>query len=186
MERGGKLVSGSINIFNIVRTALLLIIVVTIIIVFIGLPLFVSGQSMEPNFRSGQLVFVEKLSFSGKKSINRFDIVAAKFPADPENTRLIKRVVGLPGETVEIKAGLISVDGEPLQEPYEITIGTPPYSEIARTVLGQGEYFLVGDNRPGSSDSRLWGAVQRSDIQGKVWAILWPLGDARVIVQDYF
>lgn len=143
----------------------------------------VSGQSMEPNFESGQLVFVEKISYANDKEIKRFDIVAAKFPADPEKTRLIKRVVGLPGETIQVTNGTFIVDGEPLKESYDIKLGEIPYQEIAETTLKDGEYYLAGDNRPGSSDSRLWGPVQRNDIQGHVWAILFPLNKAEVLIR---
>jgi signal peptidase I len=173
----------SINLFSLIRAALLVIIGAAIFVVFIGLPLFVSGQSMEPNFESRELVFVEKLSYANDGEIRRFDVVAAKFPADPDKTRLIKRVIGLPGETVRVSNGTFTINGVPLTEPYSITLGEIPYTELEEVQLRAGEYFLAGDNRPGSSDSRLWGAVQRSDILGRVWAILLPVDKARVLVR---
>lgn len=173
----------SINLFSLVRAALLIVLVGAIFVVFVGLPQLVSGQSMEPNFESSQLVFVEKLSYANEGAIQRFDVVAAKFPADPQKTRLIKRVIGLPGETVQVKDGEFTVNGVALEERYSPKLGEIPYQEISQVILSDGEYFLAGDNRPGSSDSRLWGPVQRNDIQGRVWAILLPLNKARVLIR---
>lgn len=172
----------SINLFSLIRAALLVILVAAIFTIFIGVPLLVSGQSMEPNFESRQLVFVEKLSYANRGELKRFDVVAAKFPADPDKTRLIKRVIGLPGETVEVRNGTFLVNGTVLSEPQQVKLGEIPYVELSKVELKADQYFLAGDNRPGSSDSRLWGPVQRTDILGKVWAILLPLNKARVLV----
>ncbi|MEX1051839.1 MAG: signal peptidase I, partial [Patescibacteria group bacterium] len=170
----------SLSAFALLRNALLIVLLVAVLIVFFGVPLPVSGSSMVPNFQSGELVVVEKISyFSGE--IQRGDVVAARFPADPKKTRLIKRVVGLPGEFVEYTDGQFIVDGAALNERYQITPGTPPYQEIAAIQLKQDEYFLVGDNRPGSSDSRLWGPVQRQDIQGRAAFVLFPFGNVRYV-----
>jgi signal peptidase I len=171
----------SLNIFSLVRTALIIIVIVALVIVFLGVPLPVSGSSMVPNFQSGELVVIEKISYFNNKEIRRGDVVAARFPADPQKTRLIKRVIGLPGELVELKDGQFYIDGQKLSEKYQITGGTPPYTEIKQELLKQGEFFLVGDNRPGSSDSRLWGPVQRQDIQGRAAFVLFPIQNLRYI-----
>ncbi len=149
-------------------------------IVLVGVPLFVDGVSMKPNFHSGELVIIERVSYlSGL--IKRGDVVAATFPGDPKHTRLIKRIAGLPGETIHIESGKIFVNGLELAEPYKPIIATPPYQEIDSITLKSDEYFLAGDNRPGSSDSRLWGPVARADIQGRAAFVIWPFGDIQYI-----
>jgi len=171
----------SLNIFSLVRTAVVIVVIAALAIVFLGVPLPVSGSSMVPNFQSGELVVIEKVSYFNNREIRRGDVVAARFPADPQKTRLIKRVIGLPGELVELKSGEFFIDGQKLSERYQITEGTPPYTERKQELLKQGEYFLVGDNRPGSSDSRLWGPVQRQDIQGRAAFVLFPIQNIRYI-----
>lgn len=171
----------SLATFALLRNALLIILLAAVIIVFFGVPLPVSGSSMVPNFESGELVVIEKISYFGSGTVLRGDVVAARFPADPKKTRLIKRVVGLPGELVEYRDGVFSIDGVVLTEKYLITAGVPPYQEIASIQLKQDEYFLVGDNRPGSSDSRLWGPVQRQDIQGRAAFVLFPVAAWRYV-----
>lgn len=176
-----RLLGISLNTFFLIRTALVLVIVAAVIIVFLGVPLPVSGSSMVPNFQTGELVIIEKVSYFNNRPIKRGDVVAARFPADPQNTRLIKRVIGLPGEFIEMRDGQFHVDNQPLKERYQISPGTPPYTEARQTLLGQDEYFLVGDNRPGSSDSRLWGPVQRQDIQGRAAFVLFPIKNIRYV-----
>lgn len=162
------------TIFDLAKFALIIVVLVISFIVFVGKPLLVNGDSMKPNFHSGEVVIVDQISFSGQKAIRRGDVVATKFPADPAKTKLIKRVVGLPGEKVEVKNTHLFINGLPLVEPYQPQFGEAPYSEIATLTLKDDEYFLAGDNRPGSSDSRLWGSVTRSDILGRVSFVIWP------------
>lgn len=172
-----RIIDATISFFDLTKVVILVFVLAVVAVMVLGVPLPVSGQSMEPNFKSGQVVVVERLSFAGSKEIKRGDVVAAKFPADPAKTKLIKRVIGLPGETVHAQEGKIFIDGTELNETiYAPLYGAPPYVEQAAVTLKEGEYFLAGDNRPGSSDSRLWGAVQQSDIQGKVAFVIWPLG----------
>lgn len=173
----------SSTLFELTKLALIIVVVITAFIVFVGKPLPVSGDSMLPNFRNGEIVIVEQISFFGNKVIKRGDVVAAKFPADPDKTKLIKRVVGLPGEKIEIKDTHIFVNGSSLNESYQPRYGDAPYQEIASVTLKDGEYFLAGDNRPGSSDSRLWGPVTRSDILGRVSFILFPPSDAQYVAR---
>jgi signal peptidase I len=175
-----SVVATSLTLFSFVKGAILAVVIVIGFIMFIGVPLAVRGNSMEPNFHSGQVVLVDRISLMAS-GIKRGDVVAAKFPADPKRTKLIKRVIGLPGETIKIKENRYYVNGETLQEPYAITEGEPPYDQLASVTLGENEYYLSGDNRPGSSDSRLWGAVERSDIEGRVSFVLLPLSSLHYV-----
>jgi len=179
--RSERFLGASTTFFDITKYLLLTIVVIAAIFMLVGTPLLIEGVSMEPNFQSRELVVIERLSYLGKRPVKRGDVVAATFPGDPKRTRLIKRVIGLPGETVSIKDGQFSIDNQPLSEVYKITAGAPPYQEIEALLLKNDEYYLAGDNRPGSSDSRLWGAVSRADIQGRASFVLWPLGSVRYV-----
>lgn len=169
------------NWLFLLKIVLVIAVMAVIMIVSIGVILPVSGKSMEPNFKSGQIVLVEKVSRLKDKPLKYGDIVAAKFPADPDKTRLIKRVLALPGDSVYAQKGVIYRNGARVNESYQPILGDPGYTELAQLSLKEDEYFLVGDNRPGSSDSRLWGPVQKSDIQGRVILILFPLNKARFV-----
>jgi len=164
-----------LSFFELTRVLLLAVALIIIVLAVVAVPLPVSGKSMQPNFQTGQVVLVRRLNPQNSSAIKRGDVVAAKFPADPNHTKLIKRVLGLPGDTIYASQGVIFINGLKIDESvYAPIIGAPPYEEKAALTLNDGEYFLVGDNRPGSSDSRLWGAVQRRDIQGKVAFVIWP------------
>ncbi|OGD61748.1 signal peptidase I [Candidatus Berkelbacteria bacterium RIFCSPLOWO2_01_FULL_50_28] len=180
---GGRLLVFGTNIFELTKYVFLVAILVALFFVFVGSPVFVRGESMEPNFHSGQIVIVEHLSFNAGSAVRRGDVVAAKFPLDPTHTRLIKRVVGLPGETVTVNNGHILINAKLLPEDYAPHFGAIPYPEIRETKLGSGQYFLAGDNRPGSSDSRLWGAVESSDILGRVSFVIWPPKDFQYVTR---
>ncbi len=140
-------------------------------------PFFVKGASMESNFEDGDYIFVDELSYE-LSSPNRGDVVIFRYPLD-QSQFFIKRVIGLPGETVEIKNNKVIIynqknpEGLVLDEPYldpgQETLGD------TRLKLGDTEYFVLGDNRLRSSDSRRWGAVNRSLITGRAFIRLWPL-----------
>jgi signal peptidase I len=118
----------------------------------------IEGVSMLPNFPDGTLVTIVEIDPS---DINRGDVIYFNFPLDPSR-QLVKRVIGLPGETVEIEDGKIYIDGELLEEPYSPT--APAYSGV--WMLNDDEFFVLGDNRNASSDSHLWGAIYSSNIIG--------------------
>lgn len=146
--------------------------------VFLFQPFIVSGDSMLPTFSNGDYVIAEKLSYAFNEP-ERGDIVIFRHPE--ENTFIIKRVIGLPGESVEINTyGDIQVSGEAplmkLTEEYllnETTQGIP-YAQD----LGEREYLVLGDNRTKSSDSRVWGALPEKNIVGKVILRLLPVSNA--------
>lgn len=164
-----------INFFDLTKLVLIAAVIVITALFVIASPIAVSGDSMLPNFTNGQAVAVEHISYWTSNSIRRGDVVAARFPADPDRTKLIKRVVGLPGEKVSSQHGRIFIDSLLLDESaYAPRFGPAPYVEAEPITLGANEYFLVGDNRPGSSDSRLWGPVQAADIIGRVSIVIWP------------
>ncbi len=158
------------------------IVVISLIIIlpiryYLVQPFFVKGASMESNFEDGDYIFVDELSyqFSDPK---RGDVVIFRYPLD-RSQFFIKRVIGLPGETIEIKDNKVYVynfdnpKGFILQEPYldanQQTLGN------IRIRLDDNDYFVLGDNRLQSSDSRRWGAVNRASITGRAAIRLWPI-----------
>jgi len=167
--------------FDLAKYGILVIVLLALCVALIGWPVPIKGESMVPSFKSGEVVIVESVSFFGSREIRRGDVVAARFPADPSHTRLIKRVVGLPGEKITVDSGKIIINDRLLDEDYQPIIAAAPYNEIGSVVLSADEYFLAGDNRPGSSDSRLWGPVVRDDILGRAAYVIYPLKTARFI-----
>jgi len=156
----------------------------------------VDGSSMEPSLHSGQYLLVNKAIYFSLETSKlkkwlpflqdtfdrdtyvlhppeRGDVVVFRFPRDPSRD-FIKRIIAVPGDTVEIRSGRVYVNGVRLEEPY--IIEGPTYS-IDRVVIPEGNYFVLGDNRNNSSDSHVWGVVPRENIIGKAWISYWPMSD---------
>ncbi|MEK9153833.1 MAG: signal peptidase I [Patescibacteria group bacterium] len=155
-------------------------IVVVPIRYFVFQPFLVKGASMEPNFHEGDYLIIDELSYR-LRNPERGEVVVFHFPFDPSQ-RYIKRVIGLPGETVAIKNGQVDImagDGSivVLSEPYAQGIYTNTGSATgdANVTLKSDEYFVLGDNRAHSSDSREWGMVNRKFIIGRTILRAWPL-----------
>jgi signal peptidase I len=155
-----------------VELLVLSVAIAALIVVFIAQPFVVDGTSMEPSLHEGERVVVSKLAFRTAQP-GRGDVVVFRFPAD-QRLRFIKRVIGLPGETVAIHDGQVLVNGRPLVEPYLVdeTLGDFPSVKVPA-----GHYFVLGDNRPNSRDSRYpeVGMVPARNFVGKAVAIYWPL-----------
>ena len=157
----------------------------------------VDGSSMDPTLANGQYLLVNRLVYlnldmvrlskiipfwSVEEETSRYaihpprrgEIIVFEFPdKNLDNSRkdFVKRVVGLPGETIQIHHGEVFVDGQLLDEPYLNEKGKSNSREIT---LGEGEYYVLGDNRNYSNDSRAWGAVPKENVKGKVWMVYWP------------
>ncbi len=143
---------------------------------FVAQPFVVSGMSMAPNIEPGEYLVIDKLSYH-LHELQRGDIIIFHYPLDP-NTDLVKRVVGLPSETVSISNGIITILSKEgtstrLYEPY-IVPGNKR-TENQTTTLAADEYFVLGDNRTQTSDSRDWGPLQEKFIIGRAFARLLPL-----------
>lgn len=137
----------------------------------------IDGTSMEPNLHNAELVLVDKLTYFFHPPA-RGDIIV--FVAPPEPTQdYVKRVIGLPGDTITVRGTTIIVDGVTLHESYIApqNQGTPPGTHpITDQVVPPNDYFVLGDNRAVSSDSRIWGFVPRQNIIGRAALVYWPLG----------
>lgn len=137
----------------------------------------VHGSSMEPNFEEGQRLVISRINYMIGDP-QRGDIVVFNSPAsDPDEPSLIKRIIGLPGETVEIRDTLVYVDGVLLEEPYIKEECRPSSCPDRIWELGDNEYFVMGDNRNVSNDSRRFNAVTHDRIIGEVLFRYWPLED---------
>ena len=130
----------------------------------------VIGDSMTPNFHQGQYLVVNKLVYRLHPP-QRGDVIIFRSPPNPEK-EYIKRVIGLPGETVAIRKGRIFVNGQRLKEPYIDQVDRR--SSWGPSPVGEDEYFVLGDNRNNSSDSRSWGMLPREKIIGNAWLSYWP------------
>jgi signal peptidase I len=166
---------------EIAIVVVLVVIVVAPIRYFIAQPFIVDGESMFPTFKNADYLIVDELTyrFSDPK---RDDVVIFRYPKDP-SVFYIKRIIGLPGETVRIDHGEVTIakaDGttETLSEPYVVEEDAT-YS--GATTLGPQEYFVMGDNRPRSSDSRVWGVLPRNDMMGRAFLRIFPFTTAGVL-----
>ncbi len=158
--------------------ALLIVLVVLPLRLFVISPFVVDGESMHPTFQHLDYLIIDEISYRFKAPV-RGDVIVFRYPLNP-STFYIKRIIGLPGETVSITRGKVSVKGptgttETLTEPYVATEDAT-YTKIV--VLGSDEYFVMGDNRPNSSDSRRWGALPRENIVGRALVRLLPVTNA--------
>lgn len=132
----------------------------------------VQGHSMLPTLHEGEYLIINKLSYFLDEP-RRGDIIVLHFPRD-RSREYIKRVIGLPGDEITVRDGVVSVNGVPLEEPY--INGTAAYRGSS-WVVPEDHYFVMGDNRNNSSDSRAWSFLPRDDIVGKAWLIYWGIED---------
>ncbi len=138
----------------------------------------VDGFSMRPTLQDGEYILVNKLAYKTGEP-ERGDIVVFIFPVNPQED-LIKRVIGLPGETVSIHNGVVTVNGVPLTEPY---IASPPAYD-GDWVVPAGQLFVLGDNRNDSRDSHQWGLLPIENVIGRAVLIYWPPEEWQVINQN--
>jgi signal peptidase I len=157
-----------------VRDLAFSVLIAVILIVFIYQPVKVEGTSMMPTLTDQERIFINKFTYHfGLGSIDRGDMVVFWFPLDPSKS-YIKRVIGIPGDTVYIDAGQVFINDRPLTESYvpEDYRDRVSWEEHR---IPPGEYFVLGDHRSSSSDSRAWGFVKRDAIYGKAVFVYWPL-----------
>ncbi len=162
-----------IELLQVVIVALAIIIPVRY---FFIKPFYVKGASMEPAFHDHEYLVIDEISYRFKDVV-RGDVVVFRYPRDPKQF-FIKRVIGLPGETVQITNNEVYINGELLEEPY-LAEGTKTKKNDVKT-LQQGEYYVLGDNRSFSLDSRDFGPLQEKFIVGKTWIRGWPFNKITV------
>jgi signal peptidase I len=157
-----------------VRDLAFSVLIAVVLIVFIYQPVKVEGTSMMPALTDQERIFINKFTYRfGLGSIERGDMVVFWYPLDPTKS-YIKRVIGIPGDRVEIDSGQVIVNGTQLNEDYVPEEYRDHQSYTARTVPAD-HYFVLGDHRSSSNDSRAWGCVERKFIYGKAVFVYWPL-----------
>lgn len=166
-----------------IRIFIISLIVIFVVRSFIIQPFFVKGASMQPNFSDGDYLIVDEIGYRVGDP-KRGDVIVFRYPNDPSEY-FIKRVIGLPGESLEIRDNHIVVSNE--EHPGGFVLDESTYLPEANTTTGtyavelkDNEYYVLGDNRTASSDSRRWGALEENYIIGKAWVRAWPFDDFTV------
>jgi signal peptidase I len=166
------------------RDLVFALMIAALVVVFIVQPVKVEGTSMLPRLHDGERIFVNKLIYYDEyrwaPKVERGDIVVFWYPEDPSKS-YIKRVVGLPGETVEVREGKVLINGGELDETYLDPKSNLSTRSQPSVYVKPNYYFVMGDNRDISSDSRSWGLVPKKYIYGKALLRYWPLSAASVI-----
>lgn len=177
-------------IFELVKIVVISLAIIIPIRYYLIQPFYVKGASMEPNFFDQEYLIINEISYR-LGSPKRGDIVVFRYPRDPQEY-FIKRVIGLPGEKVQVKEGEVYVfgkndpNGKKLEEPY-LQEGVKTFSLSEEQVtLGENQYFVLGDNRNASKDSRSFGPVDKSFFIGKVMLRGWPFNRVRLFEQQEY
>jgi signal peptidase I len=163
-----------------VRDLLLSVVIAAVIILFLYQPVKVEGTSMMPGLEDQERIFINKFVYRlGLGEIERGDTVVFWFPHDPAKS-YIKRVIGMPGDVVELREGQVYLNGREVEEPYvprefRDRMNAPPLE------VPPENYFVMGDHRTSSNDSRAWGPVHRRYIYGKAVFVYWPLEKMGVV-----
>lgn len=164
-------------VLDFLETIVVALSIFVVVYLFIMQPHEIKGSSMEPNFQDKEYILTDKISFR-IHSPNRGDVVIFKAPVNPD-VDYIKRVIGLPGDRVKVQYGFVYVNGEKLNE-YYLRDTTSLFSgsfmsEGVEVLVPEGKIFVMGDNRPHSSDSRQFGPVPISDVIGRAFIRYWPV-----------
>lgn len=166
---------------ELIRFAIIAVVIVAPIRLFVAQPFIVAGASMEPAFENGQYLIVDEITYRLGEP-ERGDVIIFRYPRNPSKF-FIKRIIALPGETIKIEGPKITIlntahrNGFILAEPYVDSIDKDVFLTEA---LGDDEYFVLGDNRDASSDSRVWGVLKRDLIIGRAFLRLLPITTVRV------
>ncbi len=161
-------------LFDLFWNVLIVAAIVVTVRTFIAAPYIVDGQSMQPTLENDDFLLTERLSTRFDR-LQRGDIVVFLYPGNIAE-RYVKRIIGLPGDRIAIRDGQVLVNDIALQEPY--TSSSTFTRQVNQWTVPEESYFVLGDNRQNSSDSREWGFVPHSNVIGRVSARFFPLGEA--------
>jgi signal peptidase I len=165
-------VSMAFDLKSWLRDILFAIAVAIFIVVFVVQPVKVEGTSMQPRLSDQDRIFVNRFIYRFT-DIDRGDVVVFWYPRDRKKS-FIKRVIGIPGDTIEIRRGRVYVNGKVLKEPY-LKAEFSDYRSFEKVLVPQGKYYVLGDHRNSSNDSRNWGFVDEPLIYGKAVFSYWPV-----------
>ncbi|MBX7173696.1 MAG: signal peptidase I [Pyrinomonadaceae bacterium] len=179
-----------IEVFKLIRDVIFVWAVFMLLLVFVAQPVVVEGTSMLPTLHEGERLVVNKLIYYKIQGfswghIERGDVVVFWYPRDPDKS-YVKRVIGLPGDTVELRNGVVFVNGQPMHEFYLDSTYNQAGGNLQAKKVDEHYYFVMGDNRDNSSDSRYWGLVPEKYIYGKVFFRFWmPSNIGKITRGDY-
>ncbi len=170
-------------ILDILEVVVFAIAIFLFIYLLVLQPHKIKGSSMEPNFPDGEFLLTDKLSYRFGEP-ERGDVVVFEAPG-ANGDEFIKRIIGLPNEQISIQEDGVYINGEKLNEDYlspDLQIPSGMFLKENMTyTIPEGNYVVLGDNRPASSDSRAWGPIKLDKITGKAWVVYWPINDIRVV-----
>ena len=180
---------GSIGsfIYSFVETVVIALVVAVVLYLFIMTPHEVLGNSMHPTYKNGEYLMANKVVYRFSQP-KRGDVIIFKYS---ETQDFIKRIIGISGDTIMIKDGKIFVNGTQLDESAYLadtvyTSGGDYLAEGQSTTIGEDEFFVCGDNRPHSSDSRTFGPISKDQIKGKSWIVYLPLSEFRIVTHEVY
>lgn len=157
--------------------------IIVLVFWFVGQPLEISGGSMLPNIEDGEQIIVEKISIKNTPP-KRGEVVIVRHPQN-DNVFIIKRVVGLPGEKIKFTDGNVYINDEKLEEPYLAntikTVGRTFLQDDTEYMIPQSNYFVLGDNREDSADSRTWGTIELGKVVGRPVLVYYPWKNFRIL-----
>jgi len=166
--------SSAFTAISWLRDLFLSVVIAIVVILFLYQPVRVEGTSMMPTLENEERIFINKFVYRfGIEPIERGDMVVFWFPKDPSKS-YIKRVIGVPGDRVEVREGTVYINGAPQAESY-VSAEFRDNSNSPEQIVKPDEFFVLGDHRNSSNDSRAWGTVPRSYIYGKAVFVYWPL-----------
>jgi signal peptidase I len=177
-------------VWEIAKVAIISAVIIIPIRYFLIQPFFVKGASMEPNFHDREYLIIDELSYRFTPP-TRGQVIVFRYPRNPQEY-FIKRIIGLPGEEVQVKDGKVLIfnashpEGLALEEKYLPTNFVTYTQDEAKVIVGPDEYYVLGDNRGASKDSRYFGPVNKSFITGKVLFRGWPFNEVTVFNKGYW
>jgi signal peptidase I len=180
---------GSIGtfIYSFIETVVIALVIAVVLYLFIMTPHEVLGNSMHPTYKNGEYLMANKLTYKFGEP-RRGDVIIFKY-SDTQD--FIKRIIGIPRDTVMIKDGKVYINGNLLNEDSYLkdtvyTSGGEYLAEGETLTLEENEYFVLGDNRPHSSDSRTFGPISKDRIKGKAWIVYLPLSEFRIVTHEEY
>lgn len=174
-------------ILSFLETVVVALVISIVLYIFIMTPHEVIGNSMHPTYKNGEYLMANKVTYRIKEP-ERGDVVIFKY-SDTQD--FIKRIIGLPGDTVMLKDGQLYINNKLLDESHYLndsvyTNGGDFLKEGESKTVPDGEYFVCGDNRPHSSDSRTFGSIEKDNIKGKAWIVYFPFSEFRIVKHETY
>ena len=174
-------------IYSFIETVVIALVIAVVLYLFIMTPHEVLGNSMYPTYKNGEYLMANKLTYRFGEP-RRGDVIIFKY-SDTQD--FIKRIIGIPGDNIMVKDGKVYVNGTQLDETTYLeetvyTSGGDYLTEGETITIGESQYFVLGDNRPHSSDSRTFGPIEENQIKGKAWIVYLPISEFRIVTHETY